>query len=63
MLLAALTAGAVIALYFLKLRHRRVVISSSILWRRVLDEREIALAIREASPDHFNRDRSHDHAA
>ena len=39
-LLAALTAGAVIALYFLKLRHRRVVVSSSILWRRVLDERE-----------------------
>jgi len=31
MLLAALTAGAVIALYFLKLRHAGVVISSSIL--------------------------------
>src|SRR6266404_802160 len=29
-----------IALYFLKLRHRRGVISSSILWRRVLDERQ-----------------------
>jgi hypothetical protein len=39
-LLAAMTAGTVIALYFLKLRHRRVFISSSILWRRVLDERE-----------------------
>jgi hypothetical protein len=39
-LLAALTAGAVISLYFLKLRHRRVFISSSILWRRVLDERQ-----------------------
>ena len=39
-LLAALTSAAIIALYFLKLRHRRVVISSSILWRRVLDERQ-----------------------
>lgn len=39
-LLGVLTAGTVMALYFLKLRHRRVFISSSILWRRVLDERE-----------------------
>src|ERR1043166_517675 len=39
-LLALLTAGTIIALYFLKLRHRRIVISSSILWRRVLDERQ-----------------------
>src|SRR6185503_10327919 len=39
-LLAALCAGTIIALYFLKLRHRRVVVSSSILWRRVLDERQ-----------------------
>jgi hypothetical protein len=39
-LLAAITGGTVIALYFLKLRHRRVFISSSILWRRVLDERQ-----------------------
>jgi hypothetical protein len=39
-LLAALTAGTIIALYFLKLRHRRVVVSSSFLWKRVLDERE-----------------------
>jgi hypothetical protein len=39
-LLAALTGGAVVALYFLKLRHRRVVVSSSILWKRVLDERQ-----------------------
>src|SRR6476660_9620489 len=39
-LLSALTAGTSIALYFLKLRHRRVVVSSSILWRRVLDERQ-----------------------
>src|SRR5215510_8541386 len=38
--LAILTAGAIVALYFLKLRHRRVVISSSILWKRVLDDRE-----------------------
>src|SRR5438046_5101189 len=39
-LLALLTAGTVISFYFLKLRHRRVVISSSLLWRRVLDERQ-----------------------
>jgi hypothetical protein len=39
-LLAAVTAGAIISLYFLKLRHRRVLVSSSILWRRVLDERQ-----------------------
>src|SRR5437762_4294002 len=39
-LLALVTTGTIIALYFLKLRHRRVVISSSILWKRVLDERQ-----------------------
>src|SRR5215510_3379996 len=39
-LLTLLTAGSIIALYFLKLRQRRVVISSSILWRKVLDERQ-----------------------
>lgn len=39
-LLALFTAGTVIALYFLKLRHRRVFVSSSILWKRVLDERQ-----------------------
>src|SRR6185503_17895405 len=39
-LLALLAAGTIVALYFLKLRHRRVVISSSILWQRVLDERQ-----------------------
>src|SRR5947207_15150409 len=39
LLLAAVTAGIVIALYFLKLRHRRVFVSSSLLWQRVLDER------------------------
>jgi hypothetical protein len=39
-LLALFTTGTIIALYFLKLRHRRVVISSSILWRKVLDERQ-----------------------
>ena len=38
--LALITAGIVISLYFLKLRHRRVFISSSLLWRRVLDERQ-----------------------
>lgn len=40
LLLAALVAGAVVALYFLKLRHRRVLIASSLLWKRVLDERQ-----------------------
>jgi hypothetical protein len=40
LLLGTVTAAAVIAMYFLKLRHRRVFISSSILWRRVLDERQ-----------------------
>ncbi len=40
LLLATITAASVIAMYFLKLRHRRVLISSSILWRRVLDERQ-----------------------
>src|SRR5215469_9157217 len=38
--LGIMTAATVISLYFLKLRHRRVLISSSILWRRVLDERQ-----------------------
>src|SRR5688572_16017199 len=39
-LLALVTSGAIVAFYFLKLRHRRVVIASSLLWKRVLDERE-----------------------
>ena len=38
MLLAALVAGMVIALYFLKLRHRKVTVPSSLVWRLVLDE-------------------------
>ena len=38
-LLSVLTAGAIIALYSLKLRYRRVSISSSMLWRRVLEEK------------------------
>jgi hypothetical protein len=38
-LLAVFTAGSIIALYFLKLRHRRVFLSSSMVWRRVLDEK------------------------
>jgi len=37
--LAGLTAGVVVYLFFLKLRHRRVVVGSSLLWNRVLDER------------------------
>src|SRR2546425_4992196 len=39
-LLAVITASIIVGLYLLKLRHRRVLISSSILWRRVLDERQ-----------------------
>src|SRR6187402_2085138 len=39
-LLALITAGAIVALYFLKLRHRRMVVASSLLWGRVLDERQ-----------------------
>ena len=40
LLLAALTAGAVLVLFFLKLRHRRVVVGSSLLWQRILDHRD-----------------------
>ena len=40
LLLALITAGAIVALYFLKLRHRRIVVASSLLWTRVLDERQ-----------------------
>jgi hypothetical protein len=39
-LLALTTTAIIVAFYFLKLRHRRVFISSFILWRRVLDERQ-----------------------
>ena len=39
-LLAGTTLAIIIGLYLLKLRHRRIIIPSSILWRRVLDERE-----------------------
>src|SRR5437762_7469733 len=39
-LLAATTVAIIIGLYLLKLRHRRVLISFSLLWRRVLDERQ-----------------------
>ena len=39
-LLALITAGAIVGLYFLKLRHRRMVVASSLLWGRVLDERQ-----------------------
>jgi hypothetical protein len=39
-LLAAATSAIIVSLYLLKLRHRKVFISSSILWRRVLDERQ-----------------------
>ena len=40
MILAVLTTAALVAMYFLKLRHRRMVIASSMLWSRVLDRRE-----------------------
>lgn len=39
LLLGLVTSGILIALYFLKLRHRRMVVASSMLWSRVLDER------------------------
>src|SRR5436309_7632679 len=39
-LLAIATSTTIVLLYLLKLRHRKVLISSSILWRRVLDERQ-----------------------
>src|SRR5262245_45687686 len=39
-LLGILTAATIVALYFLKLRHRRVFVSSSLLWHRVLDDRQ-----------------------
>ncbi len=40
LLLTGLTATAVIVLFFLKLRHRRIVVASSLLWSRILDDRE-----------------------
>jgi hypothetical protein len=40
-LLTLITAGAIVALYFLKLRHRRIVVASSLLWKRVLDETHV----------------------
>src|ERR1700704_5295150 len=39
-LLAVFTTAALVAMYFLKLRHRRIRIASSLLWSRVLDRRE-----------------------
>jgi len=39
-LLAVLTMLALIAMYFLKLRHRRMMIASSMLWNRVLNRKE-----------------------
>src|SRR5262245_30393000 len=39
-LLSLFTAATIVALYFLKLRHRRVFVSSSLLWRRVLDDKQ-----------------------
>ena len=38
-LLAAITTAAIVALYFLKHRRRQIVISSTQLWKRVLDNR------------------------
>jgi len=39
-LLAVLTTLALVAMYFLKLRHRRMMIASSMLWSRVLARQE-----------------------
>jgi len=39
--IALLTGAAIVALYFLKLRRRRVLIASSMLWQRVLDEQQM----------------------
>src|ERR1044072_950980 len=39
-LLAVLVSVALVAMYFLKLRHRRLVISSSMVWSKVLERRE-----------------------
>jgi hypothetical protein len=39
-LLAVLTTLALVAMYFLKLRHRRMMIASSMLWSRVLARHE-----------------------
>src|SRR6188474_29861 len=38
-ILAIATASAIIALYFLKHKRRRIVISSVLLWRKVIEER------------------------
>lgn len=40
LLLALATLGAVVLLFFLKLRRRRVVVGSALLWERVLEERQ-----------------------
>src|SRR5437867_11954862 len=37
-LLTLVTASAIVALYFLKHRRRRIVISSTQLWRRVIEK-------------------------
>ncbi|HET9942253.1 MAG TPA: VWA domain-containing protein [Terriglobia bacterium] len=39
-LLALAVAGVIVGLYFLKLRHKRMVIASSMLWSRVLDDNQ-----------------------
>src|SRR5438094_4691936 len=36
--LAIAVSGTVIALYFLKVRRRRVLVSSALLWRRALEQ-------------------------
>jgi len=40
MMLAVLTTLALVAMYFLKLRHRRMMIASSMLWNKVLERHE-----------------------
>jgi len=39
-LLAAVVTGMLIAMYLLKLHHRRMVIASSLLWNKVLEKRQ-----------------------
>src|SRR5262245_37971237 len=38
--LGVVTAGAIVALYFVRLRRRRVLMSSLLLWRKILEERQ-----------------------
>ena len=39
-LLAAGTATAILVIFFLRIQHRRALVSSSILWQRVLERKK-----------------------